>query len=89
MGLGTAIIGYSKLSKYVANGGSIYTSSGARISSIVFLTGLLIMDVGIPLWIAGGIKESNNKKAMKNCKKPDASLNLGVTENGVGLVYKF
>lgn len=89
LGLGTAVIGFRSLRKYINEDGEIRNTSGARNTSLLFLTGLVIMDIGIPLWIAGGIKYSNNKKAMQKCKKPDASLNIGISADGVGLVYRF
>ncbi len=89
LGLGTSIIGYRSLRKYINNDGEIHNSSGSRNTSLLFLTGLVIMDIGIPLWIAGGIKHSNNKKAMRKCKNPNASLNIGVNADGIGLVYRF
>ena len=89
LGLGTSIIGFNNLRKYINKDGEIRNSTGARNASLIYLTGIVIMNTGIPLWIAGGIKHSNNIKAMQKCKKPDASLNIGVSADGLGLVYRF
>lgn len=89
LGIGTSVIGFRGLKSYIEANVEISSSKAATNSSLLFITGLVIMDIGIPLWVAGGIKNSNNKKAMKKCKKPNPSLSLGISTDGIGLVYKF
>ena len=49
---------------------------------------VIAINVGISLWVSGGIIASNNKKAMEKVKR-DANLSFGATKNGVGLVLNF
>ncbi len=53
----------------------------------IFYGGAIVFNVGLPLWISGGIKASNNKKAMNRTK--NINLSLSTTNNGVGLVLNF
>ena len=48
--------------------------------------GFVSWSVGLPLWISGGVKHANNKRAMESVRQRDVSLNLGTTSNGVGLI---
>lgn len=50
--------------------------------------GLMIANIGAPLWISGGIMTNNNHMAMKRSQNV-ANLSFGITNNGVGLVLKF
>jgi len=54
----------------------------------MFYGGILLIQVGIPLMIAGSIVARNNKKAIQS-KNKDVSLSLGITNSGVGLVMRF
>lgn len=56
---------------------------------IVFAVSFVIINIGTPVWISNSIKAANNKEAMAKYKKPEASLNIGVTSDGLGLVYRF
>ena len=47
--------------------------------------GALLTDLGIVLWISGGIKSKNNKRAMELTKR-NVNLSFGPTMNGVGLL---
>lgn len=58
-----------------------FTTEGIPLA--LFFAGGVMGDLGIALWIYGGIKSSNNLKAMKR-SKPDVSLSFGGTANGVG-----
>lgn len=55
----------------------------------IYLAGFITFNIGIPLWISGGVKNKNNKKAMSRCQNPNYSVNLGSTQNGFGLVMRF
>ncbi|NOR86433.1 MAG: hypothetical protein GQ527_02370 [Bacteroidales bacterium] len=68
---------------------NLSTSSESRNTALFFFGGLIIMDIGIPLWIGGKIKARNNLKALEKCKNQNISLNMGISENGVGLVLTF
>jgi hypothetical protein len=48
----------------------------------------IVTNVGVSLWISGGIIAANNKKAMEKIK-PNADLSFRTTNNGVGLVMRF
>jgi len=61
----------------------------AARAGLVIIGGAIMITVGIPLWISGGIKNSNNKLAMAKCKQPNMSLKFGGTKNGLGLVLNF
>jgi hypothetical protein len=58
----------------------------------MFVAGVTVLNVGIPFWVAGGIKKSNNRKAMEKGwpkRKPDENvLSFGTTKNGVGFILK-
>lgn len=57
--------------------------------SSVLILGSLCIEGGIATWIVGGIVNHNNKKAMKQFDRDKLSLNMGATNNGVGLVLRF
>lgn len=59
-----------------------------ELGTALFMTGGIVINIGIPLWIAGGIKASNNKKAMEELKKQD-SLTVGLSAYGIGLAFRF
>lgn len=54
-----------------------------------FLGGGILFNLGTPLWISGGIKARKSEEAMINHQQKDMSINLGVTNNGVGIVFSF
>jgi hypothetical protein len=43
---------------------------------------------GLPLWISGGIRKANNRKAMEEIERMNG-LTIGPGKCGIGLVYKF
>jgi hypothetical protein len=54
----------------------------------LYFGGAILSDVGIILWIAGGIKSANNRKAMERSLRA-TNLSFGPTYNGVGLKLAF
>lgn len=54
----------------------------------LILIGSLMETVGIPLWISGGIRKANNRKAMEEIEK-NRGLSLGFNNYGVGVRYRF
>ena len=64
------------------------TSANDYTGAALYVSGFIAFNVGVPLWIAGGIKRKNNKRAMEETKK---GLNLSIknTEYGIGLVMNF
>jgi len=80
IGLGTVTAGYL-MSRTVAGG----TSTNGET---IFWGGIVLINIGMPLWISGGIVSSNNKKAMEIIKR-DVNLSFGTTSSGVGLVFRF
>ncbi|NQU34203.1 MAG: hypothetical protein HQ521_13305 [Bacteroidetes bacterium] len=73
-----------------AIGGSLglINSHGDKGATLLYLGGAIIGDLGIVLWISGGIKASNNKDAMEKVQK-STNLSFGPTNNGVGLILKY
>ncbi|OYT17378.1 MAG: hypothetical protein B7C24_02745 [Bacteroidetes bacterium 4572_77] len=60
------------------------------VPALFQMAGLITTLVAVPLWISGSVKANNNKKAMNKCTPQKySSLNIGVSPNGVGLVYRF
>jgi len=80
IGLGTITAGY------------LFGRSPAGMLSendeLIFWGGIVLVNIGMPLWISGGIVSSNNKKAMEIINR-DTSLSLRPTTNGIGLVFSF
>lgn len=90
--------------KVLSSVGGLFIATGI-ISSIIGLTmdsidedtrqnlvigGVVILNIGIPLSIAGSVKAKNNNKAIKYIQRRDEmNLSLGLTSNGVGLILKF
>ena len=88
IGLGISVAGIA-----ILTGGLIAVVSEGVLSSSekqerVMLIGFVTTSVGVPIWISGNLKKSNNKKAMKQAIS-NSSLTFGITYNGVGLVYNF
>ena len=50
---------------------------------IGFFSGVVLFNVGLPLWISGGIKKGNNKRAREKAQQA-GSLSFGLTNNGIG-----
>lgn len=88
---------------YRKKGGIIMTAIGAagvgasfiirntndyQTANVTFITGLVFLEIGIPIWIANGIVAKNNKTAMEKARQ-NTSLSFSTTENGVGLVMRF
>jgi hypothetical protein len=53
------------------------------------LFGSLFECVGIPLWISGGVRKANNRRAMEDIKQNKGELSLGMSSYGFGLRYRF
>ncbi len=80
IGLGTTTAGYFL--------GRSYASSSPENAELIFWGGIVLVNIGMPLWISGGIVSSNNKKAMEIINR-GTSLSLKATNNGIGLVFSF
>lgn len=65
------------------------TPPGDIIPTIVFLGGIAIANIGIPIFLTGITKERKNTLAMKRTKPKDLSLKLGVSSNGIGICLTF
>lgn len=89
-GLAFSVIGLTKVSDNIDEAGNITGNEDeAQSGALIYMGGLIMTTVGIPLWISGAIKDNNNKMAMRKCSDTKVSLNLGFTNDGIGLVYKF
>lgn len=84
LGAGCVIIGINILANSSSNNSPNY-----RLGSILFTGGTLAFHLGLPYLIIGSVKAKNNKKAMLQHQKTDISLNLGMTNNGLGLIINF
>ena len=63
-------------------------SDNDKIASIMSIGGFILFNIGLPSWIANGVKANNNKKAME-ISKVQANLSFGTTKNGIGLTFHF
>lgn len=85
-GVAASAFGYFHL---LDNGGGIRSEDGdAIIGSVAFIGGTLLANIGIPIWISGGVKYGNNKKAMAKIENKQAQLKLGHTDHGFALILK-
>lgn len=64
-------------------------SNNNQIGTITMVLAGIGINIGAPLWISSYFKAENNRLAMERCKKPEVSLNYGITENGLSLILKF
>jgi hypothetical protein len=58
------------------------------IDPLLAVGGGAMMDAGVFMWIYGGVKSANNRKAMNQCKQT-TMLSFGTTSQGVGFRLKF
>jgi len=61
----------------------------SRFTPIIFIGSGAIFNLGAPLWISGSIKAKKNEKAISKQQRKNISANLGVTNNGFGLIIGF
>jgi hypothetical protein len=54
----------------------------------LIIAGGILETIGIPLWISGGIRRGNNKKAMAEIQR-NMDLSIGTTSNGIGITFRF
>ena len=54
----------------------------------LFWAGIVIRNIGIPLWLSGGIKRSNNRRVMDNMEMK-IELSFGSGMNGIDLRVSF
>jgi len=85
VGAGLSGFGFTSRSR----GESTEDATASKLGSVMLISGLAMVSVGIPLWISGGIKSRNNKAAMDQLKTPKTSFNLGISENGLAIVFVF
>jgi hypothetical protein len=71
----------------MANKGELYSSSYETGTKLIWV-GSFCEIFGIPLWISGGIRKANNRKAMEEIDHLK-SLTFGRNPDGIGLSYKF
>jgi hypothetical protein len=56
-------------------------------SFIFYYGGIILGNLGIPLWVWGGVRTANNREALENIKQA-SQLSFGATQNGVGFRLK-
>jgi len=83
-GVVTAFIGYRIFRKNI-----LVNDDLAIAGFVIHLTGVAVVNTGIPLFAWGETEENRNKEAMGKYKQTKTSLHLAPTENGVGLVLTF
>jgi hypothetical protein len=67
---------------------ALLTANTNMKSTPIFMTAwFCALNVGIPLWISGGIKRNNNRKMIEQINKT-SKISFGITNNGVGLVLQ-
>lgn len=84
IGLFTGITSYV----IIDNNNKKYKPTGSIVNA-AFIGGAVLFNVGVPIWISGGIKEKRSEEAMLYHQRKDLSVNLGITNNGVGIVFGF
>ena len=57
------------------------------LGTVLFVAGTGMQTAGIPLWISGGIKRRNNKKAMEELER--LGLAIRASSHGIGLFLNF
>lgn len=55
----------------------------------LFIGGGILFNLGTPLWISGSIKAEKSEEAMLEHEQKGISMNVGLTNNGIGLIVKF
>jgi hypothetical protein len=58
-----------------------------KCKDIIFVAGIVLENIGIPLWIAGGIKRGNNLQVMEMIESR-GDLSFGPTRHGVGFRFR-
>ena len=85
IGAGFSFFGYTTFNK----GESSNNDTASSLGAVLTLSGITMVAVGVPLWISGEIKSARNKKEMEKHSAPNMSLNIGISKNGIGLVFTF
>lgn len=89
LGMTFTVIGGVLLGTSLILAGNNADSDHSQIGTITIVLAGFGINIGAPVWISSYFKAENNKYAMDRCKKPQASLNYGITGNGIGLILKF
>lgn len=69
-------------------GALIASGTNLNITSVLFFSSVATLSAGVPLWIVGGMKRKNNRKAMEQIKR-NVSISFRTTNNGIALVLNF
>lgn len=67
---------------FVASGTNINTMTVLALSSIASLS------IGVPLWITGGVKRKKNKKIIEQINR-NMNISFKTSNNGLGIVLNF
>lgn len=86
-GLTCSTLGYFMVSQFTYQNGDIAMNATSMLGGILFLSGGILANVGIPLWISGGIKARNNEKIIK--VRYSLRANIDPKGFGVGLNFNF
>lgn len=82
LGFGIEIAGFLSISNESS------TDGNKEAGSILIVVGSIFETIGIPLWISGGVKRANNRRAIEEINRK-MNLSFGATRNGVGLKLNF
>lgn len=63
--------------------------STKMIIPTMFFGGGILFNLGTPFWISGGIKAKKSEEAMLKEQHKDISINFGMTNNGISIVFGF
>lgn len=62
-------------------------NANMKISPIFLTTWFCAINIGLPLWISGGIKRKNNRKMIEQSYEA-SKISFGITNHGVGLLIR-
>lgn len=82
IGLGLEVWGYILVSDEES------TQENIDIGGGLMIAGAILENIGIPLWISGGVKRGNNRRVMEDMER-NTSLSLATSKNGIGIVLRF
>ncbi len=90
LGIGLAVFGVSigVAGYFIINKQYHPNHDPSNIGAAMYLGGGVITHVGAVLWITGGVKAINNKRALNNLKNTQ-NLSFGTTNNGMGFTFNF
>lgn len=59
------------------------------LSSSIFIAGGVLFNFGVPMWISNSVKAKKSKESILKHQDKEISMNVGITNNGIGLIVNF